>query len=688
MIEPTSSALGSVVPLRARVSGSCLCLALFAACTPAAAPVDAQLHAVLAADDRRGTNEALVVLRSGLASSEARVRAAAVRALGRLDRIEFAEEIAAMGRGDDDPAVRLAATHALAQAASTSDGDTVIELLAAILADGSEPGVRGAAASGLGRLRYADPAQVAEVEQHLLAPMPTHDPALAEGVARGFAALLRGHSELRPQPATLRLLANLSTPGQELVDAGELGRVAATEALLTAGELRGDRLQRASDSPIAEVRRIAARAYADDEVAAASVLFDDALHDESRLVRLEALRALRGKDDIDAACDRYGAALGDAWFAIRLAAADALAACADGARTLETIADGAWADQGWQPAAHALAALVRLAPGQQAERIAAAAQAEPWQVRMYAARAAGATSDVNLLGELVADPHPNVQHAALSGLQEHIGHEADDVFVAALSSPDYQVVMAAADALAGSDGDHLAAILDALERITGEQRETSRDPRMALLRAASSLGDRDDAQRLVGYTGGFDPVVAELAAEIIDEWTGAGITLDPQPLPDEPFPSLQQLREIERTRAVLTMANGDRITLLFFPFEAPTHAARFVRLASEGYFDGLTFHRVVYNFVLQGGSPGANEFMGDGSYSRDEITARSHRRGTVGTSTRGRDTGDGQIFINLIDNLRLDFNYTIFAEVIEGVGALDNVVEGAVIESITLARDD
>jgi len=80
--------------------------------------------------------------------------------------------------------------------------------------------------------------------------------------------------------------------------------------------------------------------------------------------------------------------------------------------------------------------------------------------------------------------------------------------------------------------------------------------------------------------------------------------------------------------------------------------------------------------------------MGDGSYSRDEITARSHRRGTVGTSTRGRDTGDGQIFINLIDNLRLDFNYTIFAEVIEGVGALDNVVEGAVIESITLARDD
>jgi len=80
--------------------------------------------------------------------------------------------------------------------------------------------------------------------------------------------------------------------------------------------------------------------------------------------------------------------------------------------------------------------------------------------------------------------------------------------------------------------------------------------------------------------------------------------------------------------------------------------------------------------------------MGDGPFTRDEITARSHRRGTVGTSTRGRDTGDGQIFINLIANLRLDFNYTIFAEVIEGMEALDNVAEGAIIESITFERDE
>ena len=59
--------------------------------------------------------------------------------------------------------------------------------------------------------------------------------------------------------------------------------------------------------------------------------------------------------------------------------------------------------------------------------------------------------------------------------------------------------------------------------------------------------------------------------------------------------------------------------LRLLPFDAPTNAWRFARLAREGWFDGLTFHRVAPNFVIQGGSPGANEYAGDGPYTRDEI---------------------------------------------------------------------
>jgi cyclophilin family peptidyl-prolyl cis-trans isomerase len=71
---------------------------------------------------------------------------------------------------------------------------------------------------------------------------------------------------------------------------------------------------------------------------------------------------------------------------------------------------------------------------------------------------------------------------------------------------------------------------------------------------------------------------------------------------------------------------------------------------------------------------------------RDEVGLLSHLRGTVGISTRGRDTGDAQIFINLIDNFRLDHEYTVFARVVEGMENVDKIQEGDVIESIHIQR--
>src|SRR5690606_1945183 len=116
------------------------------------------------------------------------------------------------------------------------------------------------------------------------------------------------------------------------------------------------------------------------------------------------------------------------------------------------------------------------------------------------------------------------------------------------------------------------------------------------------------------------------------------------------------------------------------PLVAPTNAHRFARLARAGYFDGLTFHRWAPNFVAQGGSPGANEYVGDAAYTRDEV-GHPHWRGTVGLSTRGRDTGDGQIFINLVHNVRLDGDYTVYGRVIEGMDVVDRLLEGDVIAS-------
>ena len=75
------------------------------------------------------------------------------------------------------------------------------------------------------------------------------------------------------------------------------------------------------------------------------------------------------------------------------------------------------------------------------------------------------------------------------------------------------------------------------------------------------------------------------------------------------------------------------------------------------------------------GGPNANEYCGDCPFMRDELGAM-HTRGTVGISTRGRDTGDAQIFINLVDNARLDYDYTVFATICSGMEAVDEIQEG------------
>jgi cyclophilin family peptidyl-prolyl cis-trans isomerase len=67
---------------------------------------------------------------------------------------------------------------------------------------------------------------------------------------------------------------------------------------------------------------------------------------------------------------------------------------------------------------------------------------------------------------------------------------------------------------------------------------------------------------------------------------------------------------------------------------------------------------------------------------RDELGLRHHRRGTLGISTRGRDTGDAQWFINIVDNFRLDHEYTVFATIVSGMEVVDRILEGDVIESV------
>jgi cyclophilin family peptidyl-prolyl cis-trans isomerase len=221
--------------------------------------------------------------------------------------------------------------------------------------------------------------------------------------------------------------------------------------------------------------------------------------------------------------------------------------------------------------------------------------------------------------------------------------------------------------------------------VTVEQTDTSRDPRVAILTTLEDLLPAARVAELAPYLNDYDAVVR---AGAVNVWTkaGGGAAMPPaNPRHRYPFqPTAGELSSLPR-RAVITMAGGGRMEIELHTAQAPVTIARFARLARARHYDGLTFHRVVPNFVVQGGSPGANEYVGTDRYMRDETGPESHVRGAVGISTRGRDTGDAQIFIDLVDVPRLDHDYTVFGRVVVGLDVLDRILEGARIERVTLS---
>jgi cyclophilin family peptidyl-prolyl cis-trans isomerase len=304
---------------------------------------------------------------------------------------------------------------------------------------------------------------------------------------------------------------------------------------------------------------------------------------------------------------------------------------------------------------------------------------------MYAARAAVLLRDTHALTRFARDGHDNVREAAIAGLKTVAGHEADHLYIEALGRPDYQLVMTAAGALIGSPrrAEASAALLAALARITAERRETSRDARLALLARIGELGAPSDARMLELYASDLDPKVAAEASAMIGRWTGQAPPARPSPLPVV-VPDLADIEQLRGARARVRVAGRGTFEFELLPDEAPATVARFVSLARAGYYNGLTFHRVVPAFIVQGGSPGANEFAGDGPFMRDEIGLEPHVRGAASISTRGRDTGDAQIWFNLVDNPRLDHEYTVFGRTSAGADVLDRILECDLIERIDI----
>ena len=120
--------------------------------------------------------------------------------------------------------------------------------------------------------------------------------------------------------------------------------------------------------------------------------------------------------------------------------------------------------------------------------------------------------------------------------------------------------------------------------------------------------------------------------------------------------------------AIITMENGHKIWLKFFPEDAPNTVKNFIMLANLGFYDSLTFHRVVENFVAQGGDPLGNGLGGAGYNINAEFNSRRHLEGTVAMArSQSPNSASSQFYICLAPQPYLDNQYTVFGQLIKGV---------------------
>ena len=126
----------------------------------------------------------------------------------------------------------------------------------------------------------------------------------------------------------------------------------------------------------------------------------------------------------------------------------------------------------------------------------------------------------------------------------------------------------------------------------------------------------------------------------------------------------------------------------FYEKDAPNTVANFIKLSEQGYYDGLTFHRVIPNFVIQGGCPDGTGAGGPGYSINCELDGDNqfHDRGVLSMAHAGRNTGGSQFFIcHSRDNTaHLDRNHTCFGKVVEGLEVIDAIRQGDKIEKITI----
>ena len=508
------------------------------------------------------------------------------------------------------------------------------------------------------------------------------------------AALLLAASRLRPVPAAAIV------PFLAHADSAIAWRAA--YALARGRSAPGARaLLAQAGSPWASVRdqvaRGAVRGMAGDSLAPlAHAALTTLVADTSAYVRISAIRSLAsygpaGRDDIVNA-------LRDANVGVKLVAAQSLDAVQDSSVAAWTLAFDAETTFAVQRAV-ADGAIKR---GINVSERAQWRGSPDWQRRLAAAELdaplparngrslgqlqtppGGQTAAVARVLFWLDDPDGRVRASAVGALAQFAESEGVRSTVrerlrTALTDSDIGVRAASLGALRrGASLDDLAAGLRAYERALGD---VDSDARLAfwaladsaLARAPAALPDSLERQlRTLARPGDVLERMAASRVKRFAEWRDSTGTARDLAWYEE------RARESARPMPLLQIVTErGTFELRLFVAEAPLTVHNMVSLAKQGYFDGQRFHRVVPNFVVQGGDPRGDGTGGPGYAIRDEINRRRYLRGTLGMALSGPNTGGSQFFVTHSPQPHLDGGYTVFGELVRGWDVLDRIVQG------------
>jgi cyclophilin family peptidyl-prolyl cis-trans isomerase len=282
--------------------------------------------------------------------------------------------------------------------------------------------------------------------------------------------------------------------------------------------------------------------------------------------------------------------------------------------------------------------------------------------------------------ELAHHKAARVRMAAAEALGEIDREAVADPLLALLADSDLGVLESAAGAI---EKRKIAAAAPGLvSRLPDLDRPDAIEAEEAVLSALGALRAPETGLAVRAVTQRCRFSVCLAAIDALEKIAGEKVPFRPLALETgewaaEPLPA--------QATVELATARG-RIVVRLFPADAPSNVRSFLHLVRRGYFDGLTFHRVVPDFVSQGGDPRGDGSGGPGWALPCEINLHRYHEGSMGMALAGRDTGGSQFFFAHGTLPHLDGRYTIFGEIVEGKDVAENLIEGDVITRARLIQ--